>query len=146
MNEEGVHSLLITPAGFEDAGVYTCVARNKAGEASFDVELKVVDKDALIAPVFIEHLHNITIPEGKEAVLSCTCSGTPLPSISWEKDGKPLTADKEYRIDISGGHSRLYIVNATKIDEGWYQCTATNSAGVTVTRTKVTVLREYFSN
>jgi hypothetical protein len=37
-----VHSLLITPAMFPDAGVYSCVARNKVGEASFSVELKVV--------------------------------------------------------------------------------------------------------
>ena len=140
VNEEGVHSLLITPAGFADAGVYTCVARNKAGEASFEVELKVVDKDALIAPFFIEHLHNVVIPEGKDTILSATCSGTPMPTISWEKNGKPLTADCEYRIDINGGHSRLYIVNATKKDEGWYQCTASNSAGTTITRTTVTVL------
>ena len=42
VNEEGVNSLLISPAKFDDAGVYSCVARNKAGEASFSVELKVV--------------------------------------------------------------------------------------------------------
>jgi hypothetical protein len=142
VNEEGVNSLFISPADFPDTGVYSCVARNKVGEASFSVNLKVVDKDALIAPYFIEHLHNIVIPEGKDTTLSCTCSGTPLPSISWEKDGKPLTPDREYRIDINGGHSSLYIVNATKQDEGWYQCTAVNSAGTTVTRTKVTVIRK----
>jgi len=39
-----VHSLLITPAYFADAGQYSCVARNKVGEASFKVELKVVGK------------------------------------------------------------------------------------------------------
>ena len=44
VNEEGVHSLLITAAGFPDIGTYSCVARNKAGEASFSVELKVVGK------------------------------------------------------------------------------------------------------
>ena len=42
MNEEGVHSLLIDPASFPDSGTYSCVARNKVGEASFSVELKVV--------------------------------------------------------------------------------------------------------
>lgn len=100
------------------------------------------DKDALIAPTFIEHLHNLVIPEGRDAILSCTCNGTPPPNMTWQKDGKILTPDKEYRIDISGGHSKLYITNATKADEGWYQCTAINSAGSTITRTKVTVLRK----
>ena len=42
VNEEGINSLLISPADFPDTGVYTCVARNKVGEASIDVELKVV--------------------------------------------------------------------------------------------------------
>lgn len=42
VNEEGVHSLLIAPATFADSGTYSCVARNKVGEASFSVELKVV--------------------------------------------------------------------------------------------------------
>ncbi len=145
VNEEGVHSLLIAPASFADAGVYTCVARNKVGEASFDVEVRVVNKDAHIAPFFIEHLRNVVIPEGKDTVLSCTCSGTPQPTISWEKDGHPLVPDRNYRIDVNGGHARLFITNAQKKDEGWYQCTATNSAGTNITRTTVQVLRNYKS-
>lgn len=98
------------------------------------------DKDALIAPYFIEHLNNLVIPEGKDSVLSCTCSGTPVPALTWQKDGKVLTPDKEYRIDINGGHSKLYIQGALKKDEGWYQCTAISAAGSTITRTKVTVI------
>lgn len=89
-------------------------------------------------------MQNLVIPEGKDAVLSCTCSGTPLPTVTWHKEGRVLTPDKEYRIDTNGGHSRLYISAAVKADEGWYQCTAINSAGSTITRTKVTVLRKYF--
>ena len=42
INEEGVHSLLLPAATFDDAAVYSCVATNKVGEASFNVELKVV--------------------------------------------------------------------------------------------------------
>ena len=64
-----------------------------------------------------------------------------MPTLTWEKDEVKLTIDKEYRIDINGGHSKLYINNASKKDEGWYTCTAINSAGTTITRTKVTVIR-----
>ena len=142
VNEEGVHSLLIPSASFPDTGTYSCVARNKAGEASFSVQVKVVDKDALVAPTFIEHLNNMVIPEGKDAVLSCTCSGTPLPTVTWMKDEKPLSPDSQYRIDVNGGHTKLYIQSAQKPDEGWYQCTAVNPAGSTITRTKVTVIRK----
>jgi myotilin len=42
INEEGVHSLLLTAAAFPDIGTYSCVARNKVGEASFSVNLNVV--------------------------------------------------------------------------------------------------------
>ena len=88
---------------------------------------------------------NLVIPEGKDAVLSCTCSGTPMPTVTWHKDGKVLTPDLEYRIDINGGHSLLYIKRARLVeDEGWYQCTAINVAGSTITRTKVTVIRKIF--
>jgi hypothetical protein len=65
-----------------------------------------------------------------------------MPTLTWEKDGVKLDIDKEYRIDINGGHSKLYINNANKKDEGWYTCTAINSAGTSITRTKVTVLRK----
>lgn len=109
-------------AKFTDAAVYSCAARNKVGEASFNVELKVVgkkvkkihlkhtismnlkaffvyikDKDSFVPPQFIEHLREIIIPEGKDAVLSCTAIGTPLTALIWEKDGKQLTPDKEFR-------------------------------------------------
>ena len=42
INEEGVHSLLLPSVSFDDAAVYSCVASNKVGEASFEVALKVV--------------------------------------------------------------------------------------------------------
>jgi hypothetical protein len=49
-----------------------------------------------------------------------------------------------FRIDINGGHSKLYIQNAVKAHEGWYQCTATSPAGTVITRTTVTVIRNLF--
>ena len=136
INAEGVHSLLINAASFADAAEYSCVARNKVGDASFTVRLRVVDKDAHIAPHFIEHLKNVIIPEGKDAILSATCSGKPTPAVSWQKDERPLDA-AEYRVDTNGGHSKLVIQGAQMRDEGWYTCQAVNAAGSTVTKTKV---------
>lgn len=37
VNEAGNHSLMINKASLKDAGVITCVARNKSGEATFQV-------------------------------------------------------------------------------------------------------------
>ena len=44
VNEGGVHALMITTTSRTDAGTYTCVARNKSGEATFNVNLHVIGK------------------------------------------------------------------------------------------------------
>lgn len=44
VNEGGVHALMITSTSRTDAGTYTCVARNKSGEATFTVNLHVIGK------------------------------------------------------------------------------------------------------
>lgn len=44
VNEDGVHSLIITKASPLDAGVYTCLAENKGGQNSFNVNLRVLGK------------------------------------------------------------------------------------------------------
>jgi hypothetical protein len=41
VNQEGVNSLFLPNATQDDVGAYSCVARNKLGEASFTVTLKV---------------------------------------------------------------------------------------------------------
>lgn len=47
VNEDGVNSLIILGASRYDSGTYKCVARNKAGENSFNVTLKVMGKSTL---------------------------------------------------------------------------------------------------
>lgn len=41
VRENGVHSLVIEPVTSRDAGVYTCIASNRAGQNSFNLELIV---------------------------------------------------------------------------------------------------------
>lgn len=45
VRENGIHSLVIDPLTQKDAGTYTCIASNKAGQSSFSLDLKVVGKD-----------------------------------------------------------------------------------------------------
>lgn len=44
VRENGVHSLIIEPVTARDAGVYTCMATNRAGHNSFSLELVVAGK------------------------------------------------------------------------------------------------------
>lgn len=55
VNEDSVHSLIITKASPRDAGVYTCLATNKAGENSFNVNLGVLGN------IFILHVYTVSI-------------------------------------------------------------------------------------
>lgn len=46
VRENGVHSLVIEPVTSRDAGVYTCIASNRAGQNSFNLELIVAGTSA----------------------------------------------------------------------------------------------------
>ncbi|CAF1673059.1 unnamed protein product, partial [Adineta ricciae] len=140
VNEGGVHSLLVHNPKLGPTVEYTCVAKNKYGEAPFTVHLSVVPRNANIAPYFIEQLYNIVIIEGQDAQLDASAEGFPEPKVAWEKEGKPLTPNKEYKVEFEGAKTTLYIRNAKMIDAGWYQCTATSPAGTAVTKCKVTVI------
>lgn len=45
VRENGVHSLVIEPVTSRDAGIYTCIASNRAGQNSFNLELIVAGKE-----------------------------------------------------------------------------------------------------
>ena len=115
INEGGVRSLLIRNPQLGPTVEYTCVAKNKFGEAPFTVHVNVVgklcfrfvcigiiriillDRGAHIAPYFIEQLYNVVIFEGQDTPLDASAEGFPQPFVAWEKEGKPLTPNKEYK-------------------------------------------------
>lgn len=85
VNEQGEHSLMITSASRNDAGIVTCVARNKAGESSFECMLNVVEKEQVVAPKFVERFTTTTIKEGEPVTFSARAVATPPPRITWQK-------------------------------------------------------------
>lgn len=74
VRENGVHSLVIDPLTQKDAGTYTCIASNKAGQSSFSLELQVVGKDRIRLGLLLFDNPNVDISiihihfrKGKEA-------------------------------------------------------------------------------
>jgi len=47
INEDGIHSLILNSIGATDGGTYTCIAKNRGGEAKFDVQLSVLRKQLI---------------------------------------------------------------------------------------------------
>ncbi|KAM8738896.1 myopalladin isoform 2-T2 [Acanthopagrus schlegelii] len=132
VRENGVHSLIIDPLTQNDEGTYTCIASNKAGQSSFSLELKVVEKEMKHPPQFLEKLQNMGIPEGSPVRLECRVVGMPPPVIFWKKDNDTIARSKD-RISMSQdatGYVCLLIQPTTKDDAGWYTVSAKNEAGI----------------
>ncbi|XP_014485703.1 PREDICTED: titin [Dinoponera quadriceps] len=140
VNESGNNSLMITNVSRADAGVVTCIARNKAGETSCQCNLSVIEKEQVVAPKFVERFVTTSVKEGEPVVFMARAVGTPVPRISWQKDGVPITPGPEVRMSSDGsGASTLDIPRAKFSDAAWYQCTAQNVAGSTATRARLFV-------
>lgn len=92
VNESGNHALMITNAQLSDIGVIQCVARNKGGEASFQCRLSVIEKEQVVAPKFVERFSTANVKEGEPVSLSVRAVGTPVPKLTWQKDGVPVTS------------------------------------------------------
>ncbi|XP_040895666.1 hemicentin-1 [Toxotes jaculatrix] len=120
----GGRSLRLMHAAVEDAGRYTCIVSNSAGEErkNFDIDILVppsIVNEGTVVDTKVKEKHNIT--------LTCEASGNPVPEIKWLKDGQPLSSDRHHQI-LSHGHF-LQISGAQVADTGRYTCLASNSAG-----------------
>lgn len=118
VRENGVHSLVIEPVTSRDAGIYTCIASNRAGQNSFNLELIVAGRcaqrvagfelarvgHALLlpaakemhkVPTFIEKLQNTSVAEGHPVRMECRVSGVPYPQIFWKRENESLTQNTD---------------------------------------------------
>uniref|UniRef100_A0A3Q2CT39 Hemicentin-1 n=1 Tax=Cyprinodon variegatus TaxID=28743 RepID=A0A3Q2CT39_CYPVA len=120
----GGRSLRLLHTAVEDAGRYTCVASNSAGE-----ERKNFDLDVLVPPSISNAgtVMDAKVKETQNITLTCEASGNPPPEIKWLKDGQPLVPDRRQQI-LSYGRF-LQIFEAQVADTGRYSCVASNSAG-----------------
>ncbi|XP_067662288.1 hemicentin-1-like isoform X1 [Haliotis asinina] len=114
--------LAIPHARALDAGTYTCIAENQAGNVSESVSLtvEVPPKIKPAAPQFV-----VTV--GDRATLPCEAGGRPAPRISWTRDGSWISSrDPKYTLTDEGS---LIIERVEAEDTGSYVCTADNTAG-----------------
>lgn len=85
VNESGNNSLMITNVSRSDAGIVTCIARNKAGETSSQCTLNVIEKEQVVAPKFVERFVTTSVKEGEPVTFMARAVGTPIPRITWQK-------------------------------------------------------------
>uniref|UniRef100_A0A4W3JWV4 Hemicentin 1 n=1 Tax=Callorhinchus milii TaxID=7868 RepID=A0A4W3JWV4_CALMI len=122
----GGRVLQIPRAQTPDAGRYTCVAVNEAGEDSIQYEVRVMTPPS-IKGADSDLPEEVIVLINKTVVLDCMVSGNPTPKISWLKDGQPLSGDNTHKL-LSSGRT-LQVLNAQVSDTGRYICVAENVAG-----------------
>ncbi|XP_044915348.1 myotilin isoform X1 [Felis catus] len=141
VSEKGFHSLIFEVVRASDAGTYACVAKNRAGEATFTVQLDVLAKEHRRAPMFIYKPQSKKVFEGDSVKLECQISAVPPPKIFWKRNNEMVQFNTD-RISLyhdNSGRVTLLIKDVNKKDAGWYTVSAVNEAGVTTCNTRLDV-------
>ncbi|XP_053380218.1 hemicentin-1-like [Mercenaria mercenaria] len=111
-----------TSVRLEDTGTYSCNATNEAGSAT-----RVMKLDVQVPPRMVgtQPLY-LNVAEGRGIVLPCNVTGTPVPTITWQKGAKMVTGGQGIAVIENGS---LYIQKTAETDAGVYLCIAENNAG-----------------
>ncbi|XP_023650724.1 myotilin isoform X1 [Paramormyrops kingsleyae] len=130
--EKGLHSFIIEVVTVHHAGIYECVARNRAGESSFSMRLDVLAQEAFCCPRFVQKMKNLRVMEGDTVRLECKILASPAPQLYWKKDKEMLSLNPS-RMSLyqdNTGQLCLLIDQVEKTDAGWYTVSAINEAGM----------------
>nr|XP_046178530.1 receptor-type tyrosine-protein phosphatase S-like isoform X1 [Oncorhynchus gorbuscha]XP_046178531.1 receptor-type tyrosine-protein phosphatase S-like isoform X1 [Oncorhynchus gorbuscha]XP_046178532.1 receptor-type tyrosine-protein phosphatase S-like isoform X1 [Oncorhynchus gorbuscha] len=117
-----------------DENVYECVARNSEGDVATTAKLAIIREDLLpFGFPSIDMGPQLKVVERtRTATMLCAASGIPDPEISWFKDFLPIEpSSSQGRIkQLRSAFGALQIENSEELDQGKYECVATNSQGV----------------
>lgn len=82
-------------------------------------------------PIFEQIFRNARFAQGGNALFEGKVKGTPKPTVSWTRQGAPLTETNKYKMTYNeiNGIVTLLINNIGPGDEGEYTCTAKNQYG-----------------
>uniref|UniRef100_A0A0K8U7P3 Muscle M-line assembly protein unc-89 n=2 Tax=Bactrocera latifrons TaxID=174628 RepID=A0A0K8U7P3_BACLA len=110
-----------------NAGTYTVVAKNEIGVTEVPFKLSLLE----LAPKFESKFDNAKeVCQGEDLVLQCKVIGSPIPLISWIKDGEQLKPSEHIRLTSSpSGILTLEIANIQPSDSGAYKVIISNPLG-----------------
>ncbi|KAF6016737.1 Pvr [Bugula neritina] len=117
---DGVYKLSIALNVTLDMDGYKYACRCKGGRQGPIVSLRV---QTYRAPSWLKHIKEaVQVDPGQTHTMVCQADGTPLPTISWFKDGQLITAT-ETRL-VSKNTQNLTLIRVTSADSGEYWCRA----------------------
>ncbi|KAM4527368.1 netrin receptor DCC isoform 2-T2 [Odontesthes bonariensis] len=119
-------SLQVSRVQPPDSATYRCLADNPGStRTGTDAELRVLPEPGVSRNLqFLQHPTRVRALLGTDAVLECSASGYPTPSIQWRR-GDEVIQSWNKKFSLLAG-SNLIISSVTDDDSGSYSCTATN--------------------
>nr|XP_047909504.1 hemicentin-2 [Anser cygnoides] len=116
-------SLFIHALQPSHSGDYTCLAANDVGSVSSTTTLVVHAPLEMMGSGW----ENVSVVAGQPLALHCNVSGTPVPSVTWHKDGQPVGEAGGPLLLRRGQTLRFAAVRSE--DTGTYTCRALSRAG-----------------
>ncbi|KAM9820390.1 obscurin-like protein 1a [Neosynchiropus ocellatus] len=106
---------------------------SKENRVQLNGSVKGIDAGSDERPCFLIKPLSLRVDRGEDAAFSCKISGTPVPDVIWEKDGKKLHdifESAHYSVtQQDGGWFQLKIYRTRMPDKGVYTCKAVNQCG-----------------
>lgn len=122
--------LKITKVKKDQEGTYEIIARNREGEASLTINLKVTVRGSKEPPQILEPLKSIIVRENEVSIMSTYIIGNPKPKIEWFKNGKPA---KNLPVTEDKNTYTFTLPNPKKDDSAEYTVKAKNPHGTAET-------------
>ncbi|KAJ7341188.1 hypothetical protein JRQ81_005011 [Phrynocephalus forsythii] len=126
--------LVFSSIAEKDAGLYTCYAVNKAGEKKQDLAITVATM-----PKWVEKPKESYLEEGKPGYLHCLSKASLKPTVSWFRNGNPISEDSRFEIAENG---TLRINNVEVYDGTMFKCVSSTPAGSIEEQARVHVLEK----
>lgn len=111
---------------YEDAGGYTCEARNSKGKDYYTIRITV---EAF--PEWVVHINSTERDVQSDYTMTCEASGKPRPHVHWLRNGHPLH---------KSGRNEVEFLRLRPQDSGMYQCIAENHHGVLFANAELRVI------
>jgi len=140
---DGITSTSLEVLESENMGLDPVQASNKASKAETEGAMKIVQSKPIFANGGLEPSYEFK--EGlDDLVLIVDIDGSPLPVVTWLKDGKSVDPDMDPRVSITTGivQSCLRVTNIGPKDKGTYSVSLKNPNGTAESSSNVLVKRE----
>ncbi|XP_074685032.1 obscurin-like protein 1 isoform X1 [Strix aluco] len=93
-----------------------------------------------VVPARVPGAKAFAVSVGKHAKFRCYVTGKPKPEIVWQKDGEPLAPGRRHLVyEDREGYFILKVLYCKPQDQGLYVCTASNTAGQTLSAVQLQV-------